>query len=180
MYLCSLDLLQTHCLYFVYIILNKNSPEAFFFPFDCNLSSSLLALVSKTVSKCLKLHVLPVASLGAVGIMLGCFYRLSCLMFISTYWYIFFLDKTAWNNHSYLYGLIGFQLTLMDGNRYWWEDLSLLLLCGSLGNLKNHITGSSLCACRSLDGLRRPSIRNAHVPLWNYTLLRTQVWAAVS
>ncbi|KAM6902530.1 vitamin K-dependent gamma-carboxylase [Xenentodon cancila] len=85
--------------------------------------------------------------LGALGIMLGCFYRLSCLMFISTYWYIFFLDKTAWNNHSYLYGLIGFQLMLMDGNRYW-----------------------------SVDGLRRPSIRNAHVPLWNYTLLRTQIF----
>ncbi|XP_003965623.2 vitamin K-dependent gamma-carboxylase [Takifugu rubripes] len=85
--------------------------------------------------------------LGALGIMLGCFYRLSCLMFVSTYWYIFFLDKTAWNNHSYLYGLIGFQLFLMDGNRYW-----------------------------SMDGLRRPSIRNAHVPLWNYTLLRTQIF----
>ncbi|KAF3702100.1 Vitamin K-dependent gamma-carboxylase [Channa argus] len=84
--------------------------------------------------------------LGALGIMLGCCYRLSCLMFISTYWYIFFLDKTAWNNHSYLYGLIGFQLTLMDGNRYW-----------------------------SIDGLRRPSIRNAHVPLWNYTVLRVQI-----
>ncbi|CAF99303.1 unnamed protein product, partial [Tetraodon nigroviridis] len=79
--------------------------------------------------------------------MLGCFYRLSCLMFISTYWYIFFLDKTAWNNHSYLYGLIGFQLFLMDGNRYW-----------------------------SIDGLRRPSIRNAHVPLWNYTVLRMQIF----
>uniref|UniRef100_A0A8K9XJI9 HTTM-like domain-containing protein n=1 Tax=Oncorhynchus mykiss TaxID=8022 RepID=A0A8K9XJI9_ONCMY len=51
--------------------------------------------------------------MGAVGIMLGCFYHFSCLMFISTYWYIFFLDKTAWNNHSYLYGLIGFQLTFM-------------------------------------------------------------------
>ncbi|KAM3600514.1 uncharacterized protein V6R79_024495 [Siganus canaliculatus] len=85
--------------------------------------------------------------LGALGIMLGCFYRLACLMFISSYWYIFFLDKTAWNNHSYLYGLIGFQLTLMDGNRYW-----------------------------SIDGLRRPSIRNAHVPLWNYTVLRTQIF----
>ncbi|XP_071769620.1 vitamin K-dependent gamma-carboxylase [Centroberyx gerrardi] len=84
---------------------------------------------------------------GAVGIMLGCFYRLSCLMFISTYWYIFFLDKTAWNNHSYLYGLIGFQLTLMDGNRYW-----------------------------SIDGLRKPAKRNAHVPLWNYTILRTQIF----
>lgn len=85
--------------------------------------------------------------LGAVGIMLGCFYRLACLMFISTYWYIFFLDKTAWNNHSYLYGLIGFQLTLMDANRYW-----------------------------SIDGLRNPKKRNAHVPLWNYTLLRTQIF----
>ncbi|AWP15190.1 putative vitamin K-dependent gamma-carboxylase [Scophthalmus maximus] len=85
--------------------------------------------------------------LGALGIMLGFFYRLSCLMFISTYWYIFFLDKTTWNNHSYLYGLIGFQLMLMDGNRYW-----------------------------SVDGLRRPSIRNTQVPLWNYTLLRTQIF----
>uniref|UniRef100_A0A673N2P0 Vitamin K-dependent gamma-carboxylase n=1 Tax=Sinocyclocheilus rhinocerous TaxID=307959 RepID=A0A673N2P0_9TELE len=85
--------------------------------------------------------------LGAVGIMLGCFYRLACLMFISTYWYVFFLDKTTWNNHSYLYGLIGFQLTLMDANRYW-----------------------------SLDGLRDPRKRNAHVPLWNYTMLRTQIF----
>ncbi|XP_062869697.1 vitamin K-dependent gamma-carboxylase [Trichomycterus rosablanca] len=85
--------------------------------------------------------------LGAVGIMLGCFHRLSCLTFIATYWYVFFLDKTTWNNHSYLYGLIGFQLTLMDANRYW-----------------------------SLDGLRDPKKRNKHVPLWNYTLLRTQIF----
>ncbi|KAK0147581.1 Vitamin K-dependent gamma-carboxylase [Merluccius polli] len=85
--------------------------------------------------------------LGALGIMLGCWYRLSCLMFISTYWYIFFLDKTAWNNHSYLYGLIGFQLIFMDANRYW-----------------------------SIDGLRKPEKRNAQVPLWNYTLLRAQIF----
>ncbi|KAG9353838.1 hypothetical protein JZ751_011962 [Albula glossodonta] len=85
--------------------------------------------------------------LGAVGIMIGCFYRLSCLMFISTYWYIFFLDKTAWNNHSYLYGLIGFQLTLMDANRYW-----------------------------SIDGLWNGRKKNAHVPLWNYTVLRFQIF----
>ncbi|KAL0965591.1 hypothetical protein UPYG_G00283300 [Umbra pygmaea] len=84
---------------------------------------------------------------GTLGIMLGCFYRLSCLMFISTYWYIFFLDKTAWNNHSYLYGLIGFQLTFMDANRYW-----------------------------SIDGLRNSKKKNAQVPLWNYTLLRSQIF----
>ncbi|KAJ8260633.1 hypothetical protein COCON_G00163560 [Conger conger] len=85
--------------------------------------------------------------LGAVGIMLGCVHRLSCLMFISTYWYVFFLDKTAWNNHSYLYGLIGFQLSLMDANRYW-----------------------------SIDGLWNAKKKNAHVPLWNYTILRAQIF----
>ncbi|KAL8174141.1 UNVERIFIED_CONTAM: hypothetical protein K2H54_039059 [Gekko kuhli] len=79
--------------------------------------------------------------------MLGCFYRLSCLFFLLPYWYIFFLDKTAWNNHSYLYGLIGFQLTFMNANRYW-----------------------------SIDGFWNPRKRNAHVPLWNYTMLRFQIF----
>uniref|UniRef100_K7FHY6 Vitamin K-dependent gamma-carboxylase n=1 Tax=Pelodiscus sinensis TaxID=13735 RepID=K7FHY6_PELSI len=85
--------------------------------------------------------------LGALGIMLGCCYRLSCLLFVLPYWYVFFLDKTAWNNHSYLYGLLGFQLALMDANRYW-----------------------------SIDGLRDRRKRNAHVPLWNYTVLRMQIF----
>uniref|UniRef100_A0A8C0GZV1 Vitamin K-dependent gamma-carboxylase n=1 Tax=Chelonoidis abingdonii TaxID=106734 RepID=A0A8C0GZV1_CHEAB len=85
--------------------------------------------------------------LGALGIMLGCCYRLSCLLFMLPYWYVFLLDKTAWNNHSYLYGLLGFQLTFMDANRYW-----------------------------SIDGLRHPWKRNAHVPLWNYTVLRMQIF----
>ncbi|KAM4677468.1 vitamin K-dependent gamma-carboxylase [Discoglossus pictus] len=85
--------------------------------------------------------------LGALGITLGCFYRLSCLLFLIPYWYVFFLDKTTWNNHSYLYGLIGFQLTLINANRYW-----------------------------SIDGLFNSRKRNAHVPLWNYTLLRTQIF----
>lgn len=85
--------------------------------------------------------------LGALGITLGCFYRLSCLLFLVPYWYVFFLDKTTWNNHSYLYGLIGFQLTLMNANRYW-----------------------------SIDGLFSPRKRNAHVPLWNYTVLRSQIF----
>ncbi|NP_001086044.1 gamma-glutamyl carboxylase L homeolog [Xenopus laevis] len=85
--------------------------------------------------------------LGALGIMLGCFYRLSCLFFLLPYWYVFFLDKTSWNNHSYLYGLIGFQLCLLNANRYW-----------------------------SIDGLLNPRKRNAHVPLWNYTTLRVQIF----
>lgn len=85
--------------------------------------------------------------LAALGITLGFRYRLSCCVFIAIYWYMFFLDKTTWNNHSYLYGIIGFLLLLSDANRY-----------------------------MSIDGLVNRSIRNTHVPLWNYTLLRTQVF----
>ncbi|XP_067168603.1 vitamin K-dependent gamma-carboxylase [Apteryx mantelli] len=85
--------------------------------------------------------------LGALGIMAGCCYRLSCLAFLGPYWYVFLLDKTAWNNHSYLYGLLAFQLALLGADRY-----------------------------GSVDGLFRPHKRNAHVPLWNYTLLRAQIF----
>lgn len=56
---------------------------------------------------------------GALGITLGLFYRISCLLFSLTYWYIILLDKTAWNNHSYLYGLMGILLMAVDGNRCW-------------------------------------------------------------
>ncbi|XP_046350529.1 vitamin K-dependent gamma-carboxylase-like [Haliotis rufescens] len=85
--------------------------------------------------------------LGSAGIMLGFMFRWSCLSFLLTYWYVFLLDKTSWNNHSYLYGVLTFVLLFSDANRYW-----------------------------SLDGLLFPKIRNAHVPLWNYTLLRTLVF----
>ncbi|ESO88963.1 hypothetical protein LOTGIDRAFT_182855 [Lottia gigantea] len=85
--------------------------------------------------------------IGATGIMLGFQYRFSCLCFLLPYWYIFFLDKTSWNNHSYLYGILAFLLTISDANRYW-----------------------------SLDGFFSKKYRNCHVPLWNYTLLRTQVF----
>ncbi|XP_074419616.1 vitamin K-dependent gamma-carboxylase isoform X1 [Larus michahellis] len=85
--------------------------------------------------------------LGALGIMLGCCYRLSCAAFLGPYWYLLLLDKTSWNNHSYLYGLLAFQLALMGADRY-----------------------------GSVDGLLRPQKRNAHVPLWNYALLRAQIF----
>lgn len=54
--------------------------------------------------------------------MLGLCYRISCVLFLLPYWYVFLLDKTSWNNHSYLYGLLAFQLTFMDANHYWYES----------------------------------------------------------
>ncbi|XP_042788808.1 vitamin K-dependent gamma-carboxylase isoform X4 [Panthera leo] len=85
--------------------------------------------------------------LGALGMMLGLCYRISCVLFLLPYWYVFLLDKTSWNNHSYLYGLLAFQLTFMDANHYW-----------------------------SVDGLLNARKRNAHVPLWNYAVLRGQIF----
>lgn len=85
--------------------------------------------------------------MGAFGLMIGFLYRLSCLLFLIPYWYLFLLDKTVWNNHSYLYGLISILFFLCDAHRY----------------------------C-SVDGLWRKKIRNSHVPLWNYTLFRFQVF----
>ena len=55
----------------------------------------------------------------AVGIMLGFLYRLSCMGFILTYWYVFLLEKSYWNNHSYLYGLTGVMLFMTDAHHYW-------------------------------------------------------------
>ncbi|XP_044750429.1 vitamin K-dependent gamma-carboxylase [Coccinella septempunctata] len=83
--------------------------------------------------------------LGTIGITLGLQFRLSVLMFAVPYWYIFLLDKSFWNNHTYLYGL-----------------LTILLL----GSSANHYC--------SLDGLFDKRIRNKPVPNWNYFILKFQ------
>ena len=54
--------------------------------------------------------------------MLGLCYRISCVLFLLPYWYVFLLDKTSWNNHSYLDGLLAFQLTFVDAHHYWYES----------------------------------------------------------
>ncbi|XP_075163676.1 gamma-glutamyl carboxylase [Haematobia irritans] len=81
---------------------------------------------------------------GAIGIMLGYRFRCSCLAFIIPYWYIFLLDKPAWNNHSYLFGLVGTILIFTQANRY----------------------------C-SLDKLLNPTMPST-VPYWNYFLIKFQ------
>ncbi|XP_055847044.1 vitamin K-dependent gamma-carboxylase [Episyrphus balteatus] len=60
--------------------------------------------------------------LGALGIALGYNFRLSCLAFVVPYWYIMLLNKPAWNNHSYLFGLSSVLLMMTDANRFWSFD----------------------------------------------------------
>lgn len=52
--------------------------------------------------------------------MLGFVFRLSSLAFVLSYWYLFLLDKSRWNNHSYLFGLTGTLLMVSGANRYWY------------------------------------------------------------
>ncbi|XP_030380126.1 vitamin K-dependent gamma-carboxylase [Scaptodrosophila lebanonensis] len=82
--------------------------------------------------------------LGAWGIMLGYRFRFSCLAFIVPYWYIFLLDKPTWNNHSYLFGLVGTLLLFTQAQHY----------------------------C-SLDKYLNPQLSST-VPYWNYFLVKFQ------
>ncbi|KAK9870664.1 hypothetical protein WA026_008226 [Henosepilachna vigintioctopunctata] len=83
--------------------------------------------------------------LGTLGIMLGYRFRISILMFVIPYWYIFLLDKSFWNNHTYLYGIVATLLIGTSANNY----------------------------C-SLDGLLDKNIMNKPIPYWNYFILKFQ------
>lgn len=56
-----------------------------------------------------------------------------------------------------------------------WDTRVLMALAMGDSGLVPPIPGGPPCPRRSVDGLFRPRKRNAHVPLWNYTLLRAQV-----
>ncbi|BFF97259.1 vitamin K-dependent gamma-carboxylase [Drosophila madeirensis] len=84
--------------------------------------------------------------LGAWGIMLGYRFRCSCLAFIVPYWYIFLLDKPTWNNHSYLFGLVGTLLLFTQADSY--------------------------CSLESWLNPARSRCRT--VPYWNYFLIKFQ------
>ncbi|CAH2232616.1 jg14809 [Pararge aegeria aegeria] len=82
---------------------------------------------------------------GALGIALGYRYRLSAWLFTICYWYLFLIEKSFWNNHSYLFGLVGLLLACTEANCYWSLDVYL-------GYCKSRKT----------------------VPYWNYFILKYQ------
>jgi vitamin K-dependent gamma-carboxylase len=85
-------------------------PEFFFpyelFPFVSPVSPSLLYLVFFLMG------------LSALGIALGLFYRVSAVLFFTTYTYVFLLDKTQYNNHYYLIILLALLLVVVDAHRW--------------------------------------------------------------
>lgn len=64
-------------------------------------------------------------AIGALGILLGLFYRISTLLFLLLFLYVELLDKTYYLNHYYLVTLLTFWLLLVPANR--WYALDVLL-----------------------------------------------------
>jgi vitamin K-dependent gamma-carboxylase len=58
----------------------------------------------------------------AISIALGFFYRPACLLFGLAWTYQFLLDKSYYQNHYYLIGLLSFLLFLMPANALWSLD----------------------------------------------------------
>lgn len=82
--------------------------------------------------------------LFALGILLGFFYRLSCLGFFFFYTYLFLLEKSDYNNHYYLMSLLSFLFFVTDAHHW-----------------------------GSLDRKRKPTL-SAWVPFWQLFLFRFQ------
>ncbi|XP_076618257.1 gamma-glutamyl carboxylase [Colletes latitarsis] len=85
--------------------------------------------------------------MGAFGIMLGSRFKLACACFVVPYWYIFLLDKSYWNNHTYLYGIVATLLWSTEANKYFAFDAAKAKDCTS------------------------------SVPLWNYFIMKFQFFA---
>jgi len=84
--------------------------------------------------------------LGALGLALGLFYRVSAALFFATFTYVELLDKTNYLNHYYFVSLVACLLIFLPAHRRF-----------------------------SLDALRRPSIRRTHAPRWVTGILPLQI-----
>ncbi len=84
--------------------------------------------------------------LGAVGIMLGYFYRLSACLFFMCFTYIELIDKTNYLNHYYFVSLMAFLLILVPAHRSF-----------------------------SLDVWRKPHLRLDRVPQWTILIFKAQL-----
>lgn len=92
---------------------------------------------------------------AAIGIALGCLYRVCSTVFFAGYTYLFLLESADYNNHYYLICLIAFLLIFMPANRAysidaWWKH-------------------------RRIDRTKLPESGN-QIPFWPVFLLRFQLF----
>lgn len=89
----------------------------------------------------------PFCPAGVTGIILGWQYRFCALLYSTTFWYLLALDKSRWNNHSYLFALLSLLMATNDGHAKW-----------------------------SLDAYLNKFAGDAQIPFWQYFLMRFQIF----
>ncbi|RWS09282.1 long-chain-fatty-acid--CoA ligase 6-like isoform X5 [Dinothrombium tinctorium] len=57
--------------------------------------------------------------MGALGMMIGMNFKCSCIMYLLPYVYMLLLEKSYWNNHSYLFALLAMIFTFSEANAVW-------------------------------------------------------------
>lgn len=90
-----------------------------------------------------------VLGLAALGILTGCFYRISTTIFAVGFTYVFLLEKALYQNHYYLICLLSGLLVFIPAHRMW-----------------------------SIDAWRKPEIRSQAAPQIWLLLLRVQLGIA--
>ncbi|EDV21673.1 uncharacterized protein TRIADDRAFT_30165 [Trichoplax adhaerens] len=122
----------------VYINLRWGDPKACEFP----LLSNLPILSADWM------HILYLSMIAAaIGICIGFYYRIASIWLALGHWYLILIDKTAWNNHTYLFGLFTIFFSVTNANRWW-----------------------------SVDGVLNQKINNVHIPRWNLALFQFQIF----
>src|SRR5688572_7840896 len=83
-----------------------------------------------------------VMGVAALGVMLGCFYRISAVLCFLTFTYVFLLDQALYLNHFYLMCLLALLMIFLPAHR-----------------------------AGSIDAWRKPSIRTDVLPAWPRLLM---------
>ena len=84
--------------------------------------------------------------LSAIGVMLGLYYRVSAVLLVLSFAYLFLLDQALYLNHFYLALLFASILVFVPAHRLW-----------------------------SIDARRRPALRSETVPAWSRLWLGAQL-----
>ncbi|XP_074596085.1 gamma-glutamyl carboxylase [Brevipalpus obovatus] len=92
---------------------------------------------------------------GAIGVTLGYKFKISSSLYSLVYWYIFLLDKSYWNNHSYLFGLISVMLTLSNANSCWSMDHGQRLSDGKVPSWQYFIIRFQISLVYFLAGVKK-------------------------
>ncbi len=84
---------------------------------------------------------------AAIGILLGCCYRLSSISFFLIFTYVELIDKTNYLNHYYFVSVISFMLMFVPAHRYF-----------------------------SVDVWRKPELKITHIPRWMIDVFKLQLF----